>query len=81
MTKTPHGKTLRKRLAVQVRRRREALGWSQELLAERAGTSQVYVSHVESAKRAVSIDIVERLGLALAVEPELLLTAPERSGK
>ena len=81
MTKTPHGKTLRKRLAVQVRQRREALGWSQEALAERAGTSQVYVSNIESGTRAVSIDIVERLGLALSVEPELLLAAPERFRK
>ena len=68
---------LRKRLAVQVRRRREALGWSQEVLAERAGTSQVYVSHVESAKRAVSIDIVENLGRAFSIDPELLLKKPE----
>jgi transcriptional regulator with XRE-family HTH domain len=75
--KSPAPKTLRKRLAAQVRGRREALGWSQEQLAERAGTSQVYVSHVESAKRAVSIDIVERLGNAFSVSPELLLCEPE----
>ena len=72
---------MRKRLAAQVRRRRQALGWSQEYLAERAGTSQVYVSNIESAARAVSIDIVERLGMALSVSPELLLSPPDRQRK
>jgi len=65
--------SLRKTLAAQVKSRRDALGWSQEKLAEEAGTSQVYVSQLENAKRGISIDVLEKLAHALGVKAGDLL--------
>lgn len=67
-------KSLRQVLATRVRAERLARAWSQEELAGRAGLSQVYVSNLESAKRAVSIDCVEQLAGAFGIDPALLLT-------
>jgi transcriptional regulator with XRE-family HTH domain len=67
-------KLLRQVLAAKVKAARTARGWSQEELGERAGLSQVYLSHVESAKRAVSIDCVEQLADAFGVAPASLLS-------
>jgi transcriptional regulator with XRE-family HTH domain len=67
-------KSLRQVLAAKVRSERQSRGWSQEELAGRAGLSQVYISNVESAKRAVSIDCVQQLADALGVAPASLLS-------
>lgn len=66
-------RSLRRTLADQIKTRRETLGWSQEVLAEKANTSQVYVSQVENARRAVSIDVLEKLAGAFGVEARDLL--------
>lgn len=64
---------LRTTLAQCVRRERNERGWSQEQLAIQAGTTQSYISQIESASRAVSIDVVEDLARAFGINPLLLL--------
>ncbi len=64
---------LRQVLAANVRRERLAQDLSQEALADSAGLSQTYVSLVESGKPAASIDAIEQLAIALAIEPHELL--------
>ena len=51
---------------------RKKLGWSQEFLAERTGVSAPYITQIEVGKRTPSLDIVEKLALALGVEYKTL---------
>lgn len=64
MSKSPSPQ-LRQVFARNVRLARNAAGVSQEELASQATISQTYLSQVESATRAVSIDVIERLASAL----------------
>lgn len=64
---------LRSVLARNVRQARREREWSQEQLAERAGLSSVYVSQIESALKACSIDVIEALALAFELPPMELL--------
>lgn len=68
--------SLRRILGNNLRRERLALHLSQEVLAERAGLSQVYVSKVETAKAAASIDAIEKLAIAIGKDPTTLLRKP-----
>jgi len=67
---------LRRSFAANLRREREALGLSQQALANLAGRHRTYVGSVERAERNVSIDNVERLAKALDVDVALLLVSP-----
>ena len=51
---------------------RKQLGWSQEMLAEKTGVSAPYITQIELGKRTPSLDIVEKLALALGVEYKIL---------
>lgn len=64
----PRRSSARQLLASNLRQERTKLDWSQEQLAAEAGISQTYVSQMESAQRRVSIDILDRLALALGIE-------------
>lgn len=64
---------IRGRLARNVRRRREDLGWSQEELADQAGLHRTYVSGIERKVRNPTIEIVERLAKALKLTASALL--------
>lgn len=55
---------------VSLRRTKE---WSQEALGFEAGLHRTFVAHVERQARNVSLDNVEKLALALGVEPYELL--------
>lgn len=55
----------RKRFASNLRAARQALGISQERLADMAGLHRTYVGSVERGERNISIDNVERLAVAL----------------
>jgi len=61
------------RLGQNVRRLREANGWSQEDFADRAGIHRTYVSDIERGRRNPSITVVERLAEPLKVTPGSLL--------
>lgn len=63
--------------ADNVRRQRLELGLSQEELAERAGVHRTYVGMLERREKNVTIYNIERIALALGVEPALLLTRTE----
>ncbi|PLR26499.1 transcriptional regulator [Caulobacter zeae] len=52
---------------------RRLKGWSQEELAGQAQLHRTYVGSIERAERNLSIDNIERLAVALTVEPWSLL--------
>lgn len=63
----------RSRLGKNVRRLREAKGWSQEAYAEEAGIHRTYVSDIERGARNPTILIVEKLAKLLGVLADSLL--------
>jgi transcriptional regulator with XRE-family HTH domain len=61
-------------LGSAVRRLRELHGVGQEILAERSGLSQGYLSQIESgAWTAVNDEVLGRIAAALGVEPWVIL--------
>ncbi|MBE0547255.1 MAG: helix-turn-helix transcriptional regulator [Rubrivivax sp.] len=61
-------KSARERLARHLRALRAARGLSQEALADLADLHRTYVGSIERRERNVSLDNVERLAAALAVD-------------
>lgn len=59
--------------ARNVRDQRLALSLSQEELAERAGVHRTYVGMLERREKNVTIYNIERIALALKVDPASLL--------
>ena len=72
----PRKITLRERLAVNVRNERLARRWTQEDLGHRSGVSQRYISRLESAKSAITVDTIDKLAEAFEVDGALLLRRP-----
>lgn len=64
---------IRTRLGQNVRRLREANGWSQEDYADRAGIHRTYVSDIERGRRNPTITVVEKLARPLGVSTGSLL--------
>ena len=62
-------------LARQVLDLRLKRGWTQEELAERAGTKQANISRLENARLNPSVDMLQRVADALGVELTLSLVA------
>jgi transcriptional regulator with XRE-family HTH domain len=60
-------------LGINVRRLREAKGWSQEDLAEKSNLHRTYVSGIERGVRNPSLTIIFKLADGLGVEPGSLL--------
>jgi len=65
---------VRQRLGKNLRRLREAKGWSQEAFAEEAGIHRTYVSDIERAARNPTITVVEKLAVPLGVTVSELLS-------
>ena len=64
---------VRKALAENMRRRRRAMGVSQEELAHRADLDRTYVSSLERCVYGATIDVVERIAGVLGTEAFELL--------
>jgi transcriptional regulator with XRE-family HTH domain len=63
-------------VASNLRRLRNDRGWSQEELANRADVDRTYISSLEREQYAASIDMLERLALALGVEVAAFFDRP-----
>lgn len=64
---------IQKRLGFNVKKLREAKGWSQEEFAHEANIHRTYVSDIERGSRNPTIRIIEKLALPLGVEAFQLL--------
>jgi transcriptional regulator with XRE-family HTH domain len=60
-----------------VRSFRKRKGLSQEALADLAGLHRTYVGAVERGERNVSAENIERLAIALGIDPYQLLREPK----
>jgi transcriptional regulator with XRE-family HTH domain len=65
------------KLGSNIRKHREALNFSQELLAEKSNLDQTYISGIECGKRNPGIKNVARLAKALKVSTSELCTGVE----
>ena len=61
-----------------LRERREAVGISQEQLADRAGLHRTYISLIERGKRTASIEVVRKVSTALGLTMTDLINATEK---
>ena len=61
--------TVRTVVAKNLRRLRTGLGLSQEELADQAHVDRTYISSLEREQYAATIDMLEKLGTALGVDP------------
>lgn len=64
---------LRAHVARNLKRLRLQAGLSQEALADAAGLDRTYVSALERCRYAATVDVLERLSVALDVDPIELL--------
>jgi transcriptional regulator with XRE-family HTH domain len=69
---------IEKSFGIVLRERRERLGLSQEEFADKAGIHRTYVSSVERGKVRVSIEIAEKLAIAVGVPLSALWKQIER---
>ena len=60
---------LREIVARNLRLIRHAKGLSQEELADRAGINRNYVGMLESEQNGATVDMLEKLAIALGVDP------------
>jgi transcriptional regulator with XRE-family HTH domain len=60
------------RFGRNVRSLREAAGISQDEFADMAGIHRTYISGIERGKRAPTIIVVEKIAVALGVDPGVL---------
>jgi len=65
---------LRDRVALNIQDLRRARDLSQEELALRANVSRGHMGKVENAKFAASLDLLERIAVALKVDPAELFS-------
>ena len=68
--------TLREVLAENLKRYRLAAGMSQEELAHSAKIDRTYVSSLERLQYAATVDVIEKLALALGIDAAELLKLP-----
>lgn len=64
---------IRVRLGRNIRKLREAKGWSQEDYADRAGIHRTYVSDIERGRRNPTVTVVEKLAAPFEVAPGQLI--------
>ena len=72
---------LKETVATNVRRLRNARGWTQEDLAHCVGLSARYVGQIERAQASMSVTVLGRLANALKVDAgELVKRTRDKSG-
>ena len=71
-------KPIQERLAAAIRERRKEIGISQEALAAAAGVHRTYASSIERARVVISIEVAERIAIALDLTLSELFSRAER---
>ena len=75
-TQLPDETDLRAVLAYNMRLFRVGKGWSQEELARQCGLDRTYVSAVERKRWNIAMSNIEKIAIALGVDPYQLLLPP-----
>ena len=67
--------------AKNVKKHRKIKGYSQEKLAELSGLHRTYIAGIETVSRNVSLKNIEKISVALGIEPIILLDLDTTNGK
>jgi transcriptional regulator with XRE-family HTH domain len=67
--------SLKKLLAFNIKEQRHILGISQATLAERVNTSTNYIAMIELERKAPSLSMIERIAVALQIDPPELFSS------
>ena len=70
--------SLRKVLAVNIKEQRRILGITQAQLAEKVRTSTNYIALIETEKKFPKPEMLERIAVALEIDPPTLFTTEIR---
>jgi transcriptional regulator with XRE-family HTH domain len=68
------------KICIQIKRRREALAYSQLYVASKTGMTQQNYSRIESGKGDPPISVLQRIAKALECSLGELITAAEKEG-
>ena len=66
--------SLKRLLAFNMKEQRRILGISQAALAERISTSTHYIAMIELERKTPSLDMLERIAIALQIDPHELFS-------
>jgi transcriptional regulator with XRE-family HTH domain len=69
---------IRRRVGINMKKRREDRGWSQEELAFECGLHRTYISGVERGVRNPTVVVLQKIAKALKVPAAALLDESER---
>ena len=61
----------------RIKKRRNDLGWTQDVLAQKAGISKSFLSDLENGKRNVGADTLHDIARALSLSLDYLMTGKE----
>ena len=61
----------------RIRKRRTELGWTQDVLAQKAGVSKSFLSDLENSKRNVGADTLLEIARALSLSLDYLMEGKE----
>lgn len=67
-------------LGERIKTRRLELGWTQDVLAQRAGISKGFLSDVENGKRSIGADTLLDLARVLGLTLDYLMTGQDSEG-
>jgi len=65
---------IREVLALNLKKHRQARGWSQAKLAEKVGTSTHYIGMLETKAKFPSSEMIQKLSFALGIDPTELFS-------
>lgn len=74
-------KEIDKRIGLRIREKREALGYSRELFAEKAEMSPTFLANIEFGTIGFSETTLIKICKVLSVSADLLLFGSERTGE
>jgi ribosome-binding protein aMBF1 (putative translation factor) len=72
---------IRRLLADNIIRLRNAKGWSQEVAAYEARVARRYMARIEGGQAKVGIDVIAKIAAKLDVQPYELLMPPSKRAK
>lgn len=67
------GRSVQEKIGQRIRARRQAIGLTQDELADRASTHRTYIGMLERAEKNVSVVTLARIASALEIELSKLL--------
>jgi transcriptional regulator with XRE-family HTH domain len=70
-------KTTMQTVGERIKKRRQELGWTQDVLAQRAGISKSFLSDLENGKRSVGADKLRDIGRVLSLSLDYLMAGQD----